>query len=180
VNPIYIQGDYNTGTTSDPNAVPSNNNGNPLNADAPTAPGYGRPPSSVMADAVMILSNNWSDANSSLTLAKRNATHTTVNTAILSGFLPSGYVNSDGVQYGYSGGMNNFPRFLENWSKIDFTYHGSMVELFESKIFTGEWDTGNIYNPPNRKWNFDTKFSDDPPPGSLDAASYSRGTWVRF
>jgi hypothetical protein len=179
-NPIYIQGDYNTGTTTNPLLVPSNNNGNAGNADSPTVPGYARKPSAVISDAIMLLSNSWSDANASQGVANRAASHTTYNTAIVSGFMPSGYMPPSGSRYGYSGGGNNFPRFLETWGGRYCTYYGSMVELFQSKIFTGRWDTGNIYRPPNRCWNFDTNFRNSPPPGTLDAASWSRGSWVRY
>ncbi len=159
LNPVYIQGDYNTGTTSDYSD---------------------RVPSAVYADAVTILSNNWNDSSSAFALSARQASNTTVNTAIVAGFLPSGWVNELGAQYGYSGGLNNFPRFLENWTSDTFTYNGSMIELFTSKIATGEWDTGNIYVPPRRNWNFDSQFVDNPPPGSLDAVTISRGSLARF
>jgi hypothetical protein len=76
--------------------------------------------------------------------------------------------------------MNNFPRFLEDWSGKTFTYTGSMIELFTSQIATGEWDTGSIYVPPTRNWNFDSNFVDNPPPGSLDAVTISRGALARF
>jgi hypothetical protein len=154
-NPLYIQGDYNTSAN--------------------------RVSSAVFADAVTILSNNWSDNQSNAALAARQATSTTVNTAIVAGFLPSGWTNPvSGAQYGYSGGLNNFPRFLETWSNDTFTYTGSMIELFTSKIATGEWDTGSIYSPPTRVWNFDSNFVDNPPPGSLDAVSIGRGSLARF
>lgn len=153
-NPVYIQGDYNTGASHVSSAV--------------------------FADAVTILSNNWNDGNSNGALSSRQATGTTVNTALVAGFLPSGWVNEYGVQYGYSGGLNNFPRFLEDWGNDTFAYNGSMIELFTSKIATGEWDTGSIYRPPNRAWNFDSLFVDNPPPGSLDAVSLGRGALVRF
>jgi hypothetical protein len=154
-NPVYIQGDYNTSAN--------------------------RVSSAVFADAVTILSNNWSDSRSNGALSARQATNTTVNTAIVAGFLPSGWTNPvTGAQYGYSGGLNNFPRFLETWSNDTFTYTGSMIELFTSKIATGEWDTGSIYSPPTRVWNFDSNFVDNPPPGSLDAVSIGRGALVRF
>lgn len=179
-NPIYIQGDYNTGTTNNPNAVPANATGNPNNTDSPVVPGYTEKPSAVIGDAVMLLSNAWNDANSSKALSNRNASNTTYNTAIMSGFMPSGFKPSSGAQYGYSGGAINFPRFLETWSGNSCTYYGSMVELFQSKIFTGEWDTGNIYNPPNRRWNYDTLFSSTPPPGGVDAVAISRGSWAKF
>ena len=154
-NPVYIQGDYNTSSS--------------------------RPSSAVFADAVTILSNNWSDSNSNSALSARNASDTTVNTAIVAGFLPSGWTNPNtGAQYGYSGGLNNFPRFLEDWSNKTFTYKGSMIELFTSQVAIGEWDTGNIYVPPHRVWSFDDNFADNPPPGSLTAVSIGRGSLVRF
>ena len=75
-NPVYIQGDYNTNGT--------------------------RVSSAVFADAVTILSNSWTDANSSAALSSRVASDTTVNTAIVAGFLPSGWTNpATGATYGY-------------------------------------------------------------------------------
>jgi hypothetical protein len=154
-NPVYIQGDYNT---SGP-----------------------RLSSAVFADGVTILSNNWSDSNSSEALNKRKASATTVNTAIVAGYMSSGWTNpATGASYGYSGGLNNFPRFLEDWKSKTFTYVGSMIELFTSQIGTGEWDTGSIYVPPNRVWSFDSNFIDNPPPGSLTAVTLTRGSLVRF
>ena len=179
-NPVYIQGDYNTGTTTTPANVPANLTGNLANTDSPTVPGYTRKPSSVLADAVMFLSNSWNDANSSQSLASRVASNTTYNTAVMAGFMPSNYQPSSGAQYGYSGGGNNFPRFLEMWSASTCTYYGSMVELFQSQRFTGKWDTGNIYSPPSRRWNFDTIFTNTSPPGSLNCVVYTRGSWSKF
>ncbi len=179
-NPVYIQGDYNTGTTTDPKAVPANATGNPTNTDSAVVSGYTEQPSAVIADAVMLLSNNWNDSNASLALGSRIASNTTYNTAIMSGFMPSGFEPATGAQFGYSGGAINFPRFLEKWTGQSCTYYGSMVELFQSKVFTGEWDTGNIYNPPKRRWNYDTLFSTSPPPGAVDAVVVTRGSWAKF
>ena len=70
-----------------------------------------------------ILSNSWSDTNS----ANSTASNTTVNTAIIAGIVPSG----NGY---YSGGAENFPRFLENWGGKTLTYYGSMIEkLYKSE-----------------------------------------------
>ncbi len=180
-NAVYIQGDYNTGTTgTNFNAVPANGLGNPDNTASPVVSGYTSRPAAVIGDAVMLLSNSWQDTNSSLDLTARPASNTTYNTVIVSGFMPSGYQPATGAQYGYSGGANNFPRFLENWNSQYCTYYGSMVELFQSKTFTGQWDTGVIYRPPLRRWNFDTSYRATPPPGTLDATSWSRGTWARY
>ncbi|MGZ4984610.1 MAG: hypothetical protein ACXV8A_00830 [Chthoniobacterales bacterium] len=163
-NAVYIQGDYNTIDTLGAPVIDKT-----------------RVSSAVFADAVTILSNSWNDSNSSAGLSSRMASNTTVNTAIVAGFLPSGWTNPvTGATYGYSGGLNNFPRFLENWSGHTFNYTGSMIELFTSGIATGEWDTGSTYAPPIRNWNFDSNFVDNPPPGSLDAVSIGRGALVRY
>ncbi len=172
-NGVYIQGDYNTGGTS-PSSVPSN----VANSDGsaiPQANGYSRYSSSVMADAVTILSNNWSDSNSSKSLSNRTATATTVNTAILAGDVPSN-LNGNGIA---SGGAHNFPRFLENWQNINFTYWGSLVEAYRSETFKGLWQTGNVYYWPERKWNFDVNFLNNPPPGVPSGLQFSRGRWER-
>jgi hypothetical protein len=183
-NPVYIQGDFNTGGTG--SAVPSNNPSN-LNADGtyvnpanPPLPdteianNYKRAPTSILADAVTILSNSWSDSNSNLSLSARNASPTTVNTAIISGTVPTAAVGGDGS---YSGGAENFPRFLENWANDTLTYYGSMVELYKSQQSTGEWGKANVYSPPTREWLFDTNFKTKPPPGSIMVYSYIKGKW---
>lgn len=165
-NPVYIQGDYNTGSTS--SAQPPSNSGDPK---TPQVSGYARQPSAVMADAVMILSNAWSDSNSSSGLSGRVATNTTVNTAIMSGNVPSGNGN-------YSGGAENFPRFMEDWSGgVTFTYYGSMVQMYQSQQAIGKWGQDNVYSPPTRNWYFDTGFYTAPPPGTLKLINYNKHRW---
>jgi hypothetical protein len=161
-NPVYIQGDYNTGGLN-----PPSNSGN---YSTPQISGYTRQPSSVIADAVNILSNSWVDANSFSGLSSRTASNTTINTAILSGIVPS----ANNI---YSGGAENFPRFLENWSGKTLTYYGSMVELYTSKQSNGTWGKDNVYSPPNRQWFFDKTFQVYTPPGSLMVYSYVKGRW---
>jgi hypothetical protein len=177
-NAVYIQGDFNTGGNSglngshNPSAVPSNT-GNANNDQSPVANGYKKASIAVAADAVMILSNNWSDANSASDISKRKASPTTVNAAILSGNVPT-------TSASLSGGAHNFPRFLEDWSGQDFTYWGSLVQLYTSESFNGKWGTGQIYSPPGRRWNFDPQFLHRPPPGFIAGTQYSRGRWERI
>ena len=161
-NPVYIQGDYNTGGSN-----PPSNSGNPL---VPQVSGYTRQPCSVVADAVSILSNSWSDASSTSGMSSRVASSTTVNTAILAGIIPS----ANNI---YSGGAENFPRFLEDWSGKVLTYYGSMVELYKSQQAIGTWGKDNVYSPPNRQWFFDRNFQTYTPPGSLMVYSYVKGRW---
>ena len=86
--------------------------------------------------------------------------------------MPTGTVGSN-----YSGGVENFPRFLEDWTGKSFTYYGSMVELYPSGQATGVWGSGNVYNPPNRNWYFDTNFYANPPKGSLVLTNYIKQKW---
>jgi hypothetical protein len=127
-----------------------------------------------VADAVNILSTAWSDANSALGTSSRNAAATTVNAAFLSGIVPT-------TTAYYSGGVENFPRFLEHWTGQAFTYNGSMVVMFESKVATAPWPgTGTVYDPPIRNWAFDQNFRDvnKLPPGTPCAKAMSRGRWA--
>jgi hypothetical protein len=172
---VYVQGDYNTGTTyvsgtATPLTQPvSNTGGDPTQY---TVAGYTPKPASVMGDAVMILSNSWNDANSTGGSAASVAVPTTFNAAIVSGQVLT-------TATAESGGAHNFPRFLENWSGQKFTYYGSMCELYASTHFTGTYGKSNVYSPPNRLWYFENSFLTSPPPGNLRSTTYTRGRWVR-
>ena len=166
-NPVYVQGDFNTGGTP-----PSN--GNPSDPTRPQVSGYTRAPAAILGDAVNILSNSWNDSNSSRGLSSRIASNTTVNAAIVSGIVPTAPVGGDGS---YSGGAENFPRFLEDWSSARLTYYGSMVELYKSQQSIGEWGQANVYVPPTRQWYFDTNFRTTSPPGGLMIYTYVKGRW---
>ncbi len=175
-NPVYIQGDFNTGGTAA--SVPSNVAGSysdPANPPLPQASGYSRAPCSILGDAVNVLSNSWNDANSSAGTSSRVASSTTINAAIVSGIVPTAPTGGDGS---YSGGAENFPRFLEDWSASTLTYYGSMVELYKSSQSIGEWGKANVYSPPTREWFFDNNFKTATPPGTLMVHSYVKGKWT--
>jgi hypothetical protein len=140
---------------------------------APQAASYTRQPCSIVADAVNVLSNAWLDSNSTASVGSRVASNTTINAAIVSGIVPSG---SNGNNY--SGGAENFPRFLEDWSDAYLTYYGSMVELYKSQQSIGIWGNANVYSPPTREWFFDTNFKRDTPPGSPMVFTYVKGKWT--
>ena len=130
-------------------------------------------PASLVADAITILSDNWSDANSTSPVASRTASPTTVNAAILTGAV-------DTTSGHYSGGMENFPRFLETWTAVPFTYNGSMIKMFPSLYATNVWGLGNVYNPPVRNWAYDANF-DNPlelPPKTPSLLQVMRGQWA--
>lgn len=120
-------------------------------------------PASIMTDAYTVLSNNWNDYKSEWSLNQRAASATQVNVAYMTGNKPSG----DGGGHSYSGGFENLPRFLENWSGKNFKWIGSAVDLWAAAQATGYWG-GSYYVPPNRDWAFDTDFLDPTklPPGT--------------
>jgi hypothetical protein len=131
-------------------------------------------PSAIYSDAITILSSAWNPANSTAALSSRTATSDTVNAAFLTGNVPS-----DGTYY--SGGVENFVRFLENWSGDTFTYNGSMVCMFPSEIADAPWPgTGTVYNPPTRNWGFDNNFSNPSkmPPMTPQVITLQRNRWT--
>lgn len=161
-DPAYIIGNWN---------IKTNFTGS---SDAGTADTSYTHPSAIYADAITVLSGSWNPANSTAALTSRIATNDTVNSAFLTGNVPSNGVD-------YSGGVENFPRFLENWSGKTFWYNGSMVAMFASRIATAPWPgTGTVYNPPTRTWAFDNNFNNPnkQPPLTPQIISVDRNQWV--
>jgi hypothetical protein len=172
--PLYIKGDFNTGVWR---------------------------PASFLADAIVILSNNWDDAAAAHLVGARdplvdvlnpgttNATPTAVWAAIAAGHsatpcdvnriapacAPTAPPPFTGGGYpNYGGGLENFPRFLENWGGVTFTYRGSLVSLFDSQYANRRrWAWTGYYSPPVRDWQFDTRFRDPAnlPPGTPTVGS---------
>lgn len=154
--PVYVQGHYN---------APAGNPG--------TTNTLLTKPASIVADAITVLSSAWSDSNASSGLGSRLAGNTTVNAAFLAGI-----VQSNGSSY--SGGVENFPRFLEDWGNDTFTYNGSMVVMFPSQVATAPWGASGVYSPPSRNWAFDLNFMDATklPPGTPQVSTMIRSTWA--
>lgn len=107
---------------------------------------------SVLCDAISLLSNSWNDSKGKSGLP--TASDTTFNLAFVTG-------NQDTVAGGaYNGGLENLPRFHENWSGKKCTLKGSLVNLWNSQHATGAWVYGgNHYQAPNRVWSYDTAFN---------------------
>jgi hypothetical protein len=157
-SPMYVLGNYNQTNASN---LGTSNTSTTL-------------PASIVGDAVTILSVNWSDANSSQPLASRSALPTTVNAAILAGAVDTGNGN-------YSGGMENFPRFLESWGLANpLTYNGSMVKMFPSLYATNIWGQANVYNPPKRNWAYDLNYNNPAklPPLTPSLLKIFRDQWT--
>jgi hypothetical protein len=109
-------------------------------------------PAAVISDALNIVSNNWSDANSDGGLAARTATNTTVNAAFISGV-------DETAGSTYSGGLENYPRLHENWGGQTLTIRGSFVQLWECQVAGGLWGNSS-YSAPVRNWDYDPDFLD--------------------
>ncbi|HEY3899123.1 MAG TPA: hypothetical protein VGM54_10945 [Chthoniobacter sp.] len=173
-NPIYVQGDYNTGSTS--SAQPASNTATsytpPADTPSPVVGSYSKAPAAIVGDAVNVLSNSWNDANSPSAMTSRVATSTTVNAALVGGSVPT-------TTASYSGGVENFTRFHEDWSSSYFTIYGALAMLYDSEQSTHPWADAS-YNPPNRRWYYDTLFLNSNPPGFTAARVYSRGDRIQY
>jgi hypothetical protein len=166
-NPLYVQGDWNTGASAPSSASTAD-------STRPMDPNYAWRPSAIIADAITLLSNSWQDANSSKGMNIRIASNTTVNAALVAGNVPTG---SKGTNY--SGGGENFVRFLEDWTGKTFTYYGSMLQLYASAYATGTWGRGNVYLPAQLNWYFDDKFTLTAPAGTAVMISYVQQRWFQ-
>ncbi len=130
-------------------------------------------PAAVICDAITILSNDWVDTDSDVTnLDNRKASHTTVNAAIMAGNKNTVVDNNQ-----YSGGVENFPRFLEDWGGTHFTYSGSLICLWESQQATGNWGYGSpVYRAPIRDWSYGID-ANSLPPGTPRVRNIARSGW---
>ncbi len=162
--PMYIQGNFNT---------------------------VGWQPASFISDAITFLSPIWLDADHPVGTHTPTVDYTTpprpnVNTtmsvfaAIAAGHsaTPCDWQRPSCVapalppatsSTSYGGGLENFPRFLENWGSDDMIYRGSLVSLFESRYAARKrWAWITYYNAPDRDWAFDLRFRDpnNLPPGT--------------
>jgi len=152
--PVYVQGDFNIPVT-----------------DPVTGAISPKQPAAVIADAVNLLSNAWTNSKTPGS-SPPTASDTSYNFALVTGNVPT----VPGVQY--SGGLENLPRFHENWGNINCNYRGSLINLWTSAIAQGVWGQGNVYSPPNRNWDWDSGFgtsgAQSQIPGFPRAVSISR------
>jgi hypothetical protein len=145
--PLYVTGNFNVPDGVGSSSAPADpvNFGRQQGAEAAVA---------LAADAVTILSSDFNrfDSRRDMSGAIRRAGHTTISAAIISGVVRGG--SSD-----YSGGVENFPRFLENWDSRDAIMRGAFISLFESEVNTGNWRYGGrVYTAPRRNWGYNNAF----------------------
>jgi len=161
-NPVYVQGNYNTGP-NDPFWT--------TNGVTTTTP---HSAAAIIADAVSVLSNNWSDVNSltnPTALANRPATQTYYRMAVAGGKnipFPQPAWGS-GQDFGTDGGLHNFLRLLEAWGGQQLNYDGSLVSMYYAEYNTGTFKCCTVvYGAPPRNFWFDTLFLNPAnlPPGT--------------
>ncbi len=201
-NPVYVKGHFNAdgnGTTAPEGTGASGgtisnpiieNSYDPSTSANPT----GVKPSMIVADAVSFMSASWNNAtednNASMSTLWANRTTTAatteVNAAIIAGSSrtsPSADLSSGD---GTTGGIHNYPRFMENWNSKNFKISGSMVSLFYSAQSKSYFvDSGAspkyVYQPPVRYYSFDTDFLNPNklPPGTPVIRRFANGVWSK-
>jgi hypothetical protein len=108
-------------------------------------------PAAVICDAVNLLSNAWNDSKSRGQLPA--ASNTTYNMAVVTG-------NVDTNGSSYSGGLENLPRFHEDWTNKTSTIKGSFVKPWFSQYATASWVYGgDHYTAPIRNWSYNSAFN---------------------
>jgi hypothetical protein len=108
-------------------------------------------PAAVICDAFNLLSNAWNDSKTRGTLPA--ASNTTYNVAVVTG-------NTETVGSTYNGGLENLPRFHENWDGKTSTIKGSFVKPWFSQYGTAGWVYGgDRYTAPARNWSYNAAFN---------------------
>jgi hypothetical protein len=158
-NPLYIQGLFN---------CPSSTNVASTNT-------IGCRPCSVICDALTILSPSWNDGSSTPALAI-TASDDTVNAAIIAGNV----LTTDTTGTGFSGGVMNLTRLLEDWSAANLYLNTSLINLYSSVQATKQFQLpGVYYYAPSRHFSFDLNYATSTglPPGTPLIDRMIRAGW---
>jgi hypothetical protein len=148
-NPVYVQGDWNANAAND----------GFTGAHAAT---------SVIADAVTLLSNSWNDDTSfslpynvSNTGRVRSA-QSWYRIAIIGGKGPwFPQPANTATDFGTDGGVHNFLRYLEGGDNTTVNYTGSIATFYYNRQAVGTYKCCNtVYGAPTRAYAFDSDFLD--------------------
>ncbi len=167
-NPLYILGLYN---------CPGSTNVSATNT-------IGCRPCSVICDALTILSpawqtggyDNYSVSTGSYTSRPASA-NDTVNTAIMTGNV----LTTDTTATGFSGGVHNLTRLLEDWGSSDLWLNSSIICLYTSAQATAQFQMPlHYYAAPTRHFSFDLNYqtSTGLPPGTPLIDRMIRADWA--
>jgi hypothetical protein len=148
-NPVYVQGDWNA---NDFGSGVSDFNG----THAAT---------SIIADAVTLLSNEWIDTVSFTSPynpgGRATASQPWYRVAIIAGkglAFPWPAAGAPPTDFGTDGGAHNFLRFLENGMN-PINYQGSVASFFYNRQAVGTYKCCNtVYYAPTRNYAFDLDF----------------------
>lgn len=168
---VYVQGDYNL-KDKDYHTDAAASMSSPTTSFVTRSHNY--QPASILADSFQPLSNACITEDITINrLATVNCdinkdvngnyngkvvpTHTEFNAGIVAS---TDRTNDPDQGSGYNGGLENYPRFLENWTKKEWRYQGSFVSLSIPAQVSGKWGQGNVYSAPLRPWDYDLKFND--------------------
>ncbi|MBN2711764.1 MAG: hypothetical protein JXR97_04925 [Planctomycetes bacterium] len=179
-NPVYILGDFNVGAPESADITASNrekyeSGTNPDGSALVDVNGNAakKIPAAIFADSVNLLSENFNKSGGSNDSGTYGAASDTFyNSAMAVGNQTTGVLNSDTGEIdsavhagrdGYGGGLENLPRFHENWGSKNCFVRGSFVVLWRSKYARGKWSDAR-YSPPKRDWDFETLFESELPP----------------
>ncbi len=113
-------------------------------------------PASLVSDAITLLSNAWVDSQSGEGNTENTPINTAVQAAFLAGHSPTPFYGSPQA----GGQLENFPRFLEDWTGKTMTIIGSFVSLWYPENANAGWACCWYYDPPQRDWSFDERFRD--------------------
>jgi hypothetical protein len=172
--PVYIFGDYNSGS-ADPFFPTAG-----VNATTPHSA------AAIIADSVTLLSNptistgtfaniGWSDLESLVypaDMSSRPGNTSYYRVAIAAGkSIPFPQPAWAGQDFGTDGGMHNFLRYLENrgYNGATVNYAGSLISMYYSQYNTGVFKCcTSVYGAPTRNYFFDTQFLNPAnlPPGT--------------
>jgi hypothetical protein len=151
-NPVYVQGDWNANDlgVSDFNGTHA--------------------ATSIIADAVTLLSNEWNDTNSFTSPYSQGTrsldglgviTQPWYRVAIIAGkglAFPWPAAGAPPTDFGTDGGAHNFLRFLENGAQ-PVNYQGSVASFFYNRQAVGTYKCCNtVYSAPTRNYAFDLDF----------------------
>jgi hypothetical protein len=143
-NPVYVQGDWNSP------------GGNFAGANAATA---------IIADAVTLLTNNWTDAESFLNpytpAARPRPANSWYRMGIIAGkgmAFPWPAAGNPPNDFGTDGGAHNFLRYLEGNGQT-VNYLGSIATFFYNRQAVGTYKCcTTVYDAPTRAYTFDIQF----------------------
>jgi hypothetical protein len=151
-NPVYIDGDYNANQAS-------------------TLANFGDPHSetSIVGDAITLLSNNWKDWNSFVNPYnpgnfnwgdRTRSAQSWYRVAIIAGkgmAFPWPAAGNPPNDFGTDGGAHNFLRYLESGNTLN--YRGAIATFYYNRQAVGTFKCCNtVYGAPTRNYNFDTDF----------------------